>query len=431
MEKEETFFEIWDSFLYKYNLYYRNLSDKGRLRFVKRVESIYNNIIIIGKDELEINEPIKILVIANLVQLTFGMKHFWLYGYEYIYLYPDAFFIESTGETVSGSTFDDKIISMSWRDFALDHLKQKDSKNISFSQFALALVRTVYNGKKCDISFSSYLDIWFEIISRESRNKIKNDEKNVPEINYDELPETFAKCTELFFEKPELFKKEMPTSYAHFCLLLNQNPLNITEDYQYDRVHLNKGNLIEKLPEYISKNYKYKTWHWSYNLCFFGFAACPMIIYQFVDQLLVSVNQIYMTILAFGLVIPIVFYSSLKKMGLYKSWIFLLLNSLIGIAPCIITAYLLVNSLYGYEFSKKITRHKIAGYYKNYEDKNEFGDPTTFVLSDNYLIDNPRARTFDQFEYKPLKIPTLFNRVEYETRNGLLGLPILIRRKLY
>ncbi len=429
--KEDSFFELWDKFLYDYNLYYRNLSDKGRVRFVKRVESIYDNTKIVGREGLEINEPIKILVVANLVQLTFGLKHFWLYGYEYIYIYPDAFFIESTGQTVKGSTYNDKIISLSWRDFALDHLRQKDGQNISFAQYALALVRTVYNGKNYDLSFGSYLDVWFDIINKESIVKIDPTGQPEKEPDSEELPSTFARCAELFFEKPELFRKELPTSYAHFCLLLNQDPLNITDDYKYDRNRLNKANLKEMLPEFISKNYKYKTWHWSFNLCFFGFAACPMIIYLLRDSLLVSVNQIAMTILAFGLVISIVFFPHLKKIGLYKNWILLLLNSLIGIAPCLITGYLLINSFYGYEFTTKVTRHKIASYYQDVEGKNQFGNPTTFNFSDDYLIDNPRARTFEQFEQRPLHIPTLFNGVEYETRNGLLGLPILINRKLY
>ncbi len=427
----DTFFNTWDSFLYNYHLYYRNLSQKGKERFMKRVESVLNNTIIIGKEELELNEQIEILVVANLVQLTFGLKQFWLYGYEYIYIYPDEFTIEATGQTVGGSTYNNKIISLSWKNFALDHLRPKDGKNISFAQYALALIRTVLNGKRFDLSFGSYLDTWFDIIKKESANKTDMEAVNNLSNNNDDLAFVFAKCTELFFEKPELFKKELPSSYAHFCLLLNQDPLNAQEDYAYNRNRLNKVTLKEPLPPFITKNYKYKTWHWSYNLAFFGFAICPMILYFLTDNILINTFQIITTIIAIGFVIAIVFYYPLKKAGLYNNPILLTLNSLFGIAPCLITLYLILNSIYGYPSTRQISRHKIASYYQTHSIRYANGISTTFNFSDSFLTDYPKARTFESFEEQTFRVATLFNGAEYEIRTGLLGLPILINRKLY
>jgi len=140
--KNQAFFDLWDSFLNNYHLYYRDLSDKGKKRFVNRVHSIYLNVDILGKEDLEITDEIRVLVISNLVQLTFGLKEFWLYGYDYINLYPEAFMVKSSGEAVAGSTYQTKIISLSWQDFAKDHLQAHSGKNISLAQYAQALVRT-------------------------------------------------------------------------------------------------------------------------------------------------------------------------------------------------------------------------------------------------------------------------------------------------
>ncbi|MBC7383194.1 MAG: zinc-dependent peptidase [Bacteroidia bacterium] len=429
--KPDLFFNTWDPFLYDYHLYYRNLSKEGKLRFISRVKSVYQNAIILGKEGLKINEQIKILILSNLVQLTFGLKQFWLYGYEYIYLYPDSFFDEATGQTVKGSTYNDKIISLSWKDFALDHLRAKDGTNVSFMQYALALVRTVLNGKKFDLSFGSYLDNWFEIIKRETALKSNINKADATMDSNDDLAIVFAKCTEMFFERPEIFKKDLPTSYAHFCLLMNQDPLNITEDYKYERARFNKNNVKELLPFFIPKNYKYKTWHWSYNLPFFGFAICPVILYFLIDKVLVTPFQLIFTIVAIALIISLIFYSNLHKAGLFNNSILFMTNCLIGVAPCTITAYIFINSLYGYAFTSKITRHKIASFYRFETSWSTGGLSTTFNYSDAFLIDYPKARTFDQFDKKFLPVATLFNGVEYEIRNGLLGLPILIQRKLY
>ncbi len=313
----------------------------------------------------------------------------------------------------------------------MDHLMRKQGKNTSFAQYALALVRTVLNGKKFDLGFGSYLDTWYEIIKKESAFKSENDDVDSLAKSNDDLAHVFSKCVELFFEKPETFKKELPASYAHLCLLLNQDPLNITEDYAYNRTRLNKSTLKEPLPPFITKNYKYKTWHWSYNLAFFGFAICPMILYFLIENILITPAQIIITIVAIGIIATFIFYLPLKRVGLYSNPVLLFLNNLIGAAPCLITGYLLINNLYGYPFTAKVTRHKIASYYQTQSSRSSSGISTTFNYSDNFLVDYPKARTFELFDKKTLPVATLFNGVEYEIRNGLLGLPILIDRKLY
>jgi Mlc titration factor MtfA (ptsG expression regulator) len=432
MQKQVAFFQTWNDFLYKYHLYYRNLSEKGKLRFAKRVESVLNNVEIIGKESLEINDEIRILVISNLVELTFGLKEFWLYGYEYISLYPEAFFVKSKGDAVSGSTYQNKIISLSWQDFAMDHLHAKTGKNISLAQYALALVRTVFNGKHYDLKFGSYLDTWFEIIKKECAAKADGTSMQHLNENADDLPIVFSKCVEMFFEKPELFKRDLPNSYAHFCLLLNQNPLNIAEDYAYNREDLNKRNLYEPLPQSIPYNFKYKQWHWTYNFVFFGPTLCPMVLYFLHGALLVQPENIAIFITLAGIFMGIVLYEPLKRMDLfYNRWL-LLANGIFGYSPCLVTFLLVINQIHGYSFSAKESKHKIASFYQKVQTNNQDNPQSiTFNFSDEYLINYPKARTFESFDIPPTNTITLFNGVNYEIRNGLLGIPIITKRELY
>lgn len=430
--KSQLFFETWDSFLDKYHLYYRNLNLEGKKRFVDRVQSIYLNVEIIGKEGLEVNDEIEILVVSNLVQLTFGLKEFWLYGYEYIYLYPEAFFVKTTDQPVAGSTYQTKIIALSWKDFAIDHLHARDGHNISLAQFAQALVRTVINGKKYDLKFGSYLDSWFEIVLRECAAKA--DGKTVQHIgeNQDDVSEVFARCAELFFEKPEVLKKELPTTFAHLCLLLNQDTTNVFENYLYDKERLSKRNVLKDLPSHIHINYKYKNWHWVYNVPFFGLTVCPMVLFFISDNLLIQSKLIIFVILIVGLILGTLPYSYFTGIGLFKNRYLLLAASILGFAPCLVTTFLFVNQLYCYPFSSKISEHRIASFYQEKQYSNQTVSHTyTFVFGDEFLIDYPKARTFHEFKSPPNNPITLYNGVRYDIRNGLIGLPIIYNKETY
>jgi Mlc titration factor MtfA (ptsG expression regulator) len=430
--KSSLFFETWDSFLDKYHLYYRNLDLEGKKRFIDRVQSIYTNVEIIGKEGLEVNEEIEILVVSNLVQLTFGLKEFWLYGYEYIYLYPEAFFIKSADQPVSGSTYQTKIIALSWKDFAIDHLHARDGHNVSLAQYAQALVRTVLNGKKYDLKFGSYLDTWFEIVKRECAAKA--DGKTIQHIgeNQDDVTEVFSRCTELFFEKPDGLKKELPTTFAHLCLLLNQDTTNLAENYQYDKNRLSKRNVLKDLPNFIPINFKYKNWHWVYNIPFFGLTVCPMALYFITDELLIQTKLIVMVIVIVGIILGLLPYSYFKGLGLFKNKLLLLATGIAGFGPCLVTSFLFINQLYTYPFSSKISEHKIATFYQDKHYSNQtVSHSYTFVFSDEFLVDYPNARTFHEFKIKPNNPITIFNGVRYEIRNGLIGLPIIYNKETY
>ena len=47
--------------------------------------------------------------------------------------------------------------------------------------------------------------------------------------------EFFSVCIENFFEVPHKMSKELPTLYYHLCYLLNQNPLNVADNYSFTK----------------------------------------------------------------------------------------------------------------------------------------------------------------------------------------------------
>lgn len=426
------FFETWDPFLYKYHLYYRELSAAGRKRFVERVWSVNGNVDIIGKEGLEITDEIKILVVANLVQLTFGLRDYWLYGYDYIYLYPAAFYQKAIEEPVQGSTYQTKIIALSWHDVAFDHLHAHSGKNVSLAQFALGLVQTVKNGKSYDLNFGSYFDTWFEVMMEECKIKSEGPSATHLSENQEDQAYVFSRAMELFFEKPEVFQKELPASYAHLCLLMGQDPLNDKDDYRYDRSRLSVGTLPHPLPHRIPVNYRYKSWHWVYNIPFFGVSVGPIVLYSVSGHYMMSPMLMAGFTAITGIVIGIALYPYLRSIGLFKTIWMSLANGLLGWGPLLISFLLLFNQSYGYKSTAEISKHSIASFYLQTDFTNHTSEQkVTFVFSDEFLVDYPHLRTFESFEHEPVNPLTLFNGVSYEVRRGLIGIPIIYQKQLY
>ena len=429
---DKLFYNTWSNFLDNYHLYYRNLGQKAKLRFLKRVNSIYHNVEIIGKGGLEVSEDIKILVVSNLVQLTFGLKEYWLYGYDYIHLHPEAFALPKSGELVKGSTYNSKIIALSWQHFAFDHLHPQFGRNVSLAQYALALLRTVFNGKHYDLHFGSYIDTWFDIIKKECELKNSSSEYQRFNENAEDLSYVFSQCVELFFEKPEVLKKDLPTTYAHLCLLLNQDPSNSFEDYGYDNVRLSKNNLIINLPKHISIHYKYKNWHWLYNFSFFGLSLCPLAMYFQIDMLLIQPFELFIFATICSIIISVCLYKPLKNVGIFDNYWIVLLNCFLGYIPVLITVLIIINNLISLPSTSQKSKHEIITYYldESYVNR-ERSNPITFVLQNNFLNEFPNARTFESFDKTPLNNHNFFNGIEYDIRKGCLGIPIIYRRELY
>lgn len=429
---DKQFYDTWSAFLDNYHLYYRNLGQKAKLRFIKRVNSIYHNVDIIGKEGLEISEDIKVLVVSNLVQLTFGLKEYWLYGYEYIHLHPAAFMLPKSGEMVKGSTYNTKIIALSWEHFAFDHLHPQFGRSVSLAQYALALLRTVLNGKHYDLHFGSYIDTWFEIIKKECELKSNSSEYQRFNENAEDLSYVFSQCVELFFERPEVLKKDLPTTYAHLCLLLNQDPSNSFEDCRYDREQLQKSRLISKLPKHVPVHYKYKNWHWIYNFSFFGLTLCPLVMYFQLDKLMIHMSNIVAFASVCSIIMAVFIYKPLKSIGLFDRFWVMFLNCFLGYIPSLITLLISINNLGSLPGTSQKSKHEIITYYvsESYVNR-ERSNPVTFVLRNEYLQEYPHARTFEKFDKTPVKQLNFFNGIEYDIRRGLLGIPIIYSRDLY
>ena len=60
------------------------------------------------------------------------------------------------------------IISLSWIHFEKGILHEQDGNNLGVKELSYALERTVRNGELFDLHFASYLDIWHDLVKKQT-----------------------------------------------------------------------------------------------------------------------------------------------------------------------------------------------------------------------------------------------------------------------
>ncbi|MEO8148870.1 MAG: zinc-dependent peptidase [Bacteroidia bacterium] len=212
--------------------YYTHLSDEGKQRFCNRVKTFMQQKEFEGMEDFEVTDEVRILISAAAVQLTFGLHDYSLEGHHLIRIFPTTFYNTRTGAEYKGLTLQQRLTVLSWEDFEQGYLIDDDNFNLGLHELAHVL-RLSVNTDDFDRHFARYLDDWDEASNAEFERM-----QNHPDVNFlrsyaaTDMSEFFSVCAEYFFEVPEKFSMQLPEIYNHLCMLLNQNPLNIRNDYR-------------------------------------------------------------------------------------------------------------------------------------------------------------------------------------------------------
>lgn len=421
----EDFLKQWGNFLNTYFPYYRNLDNKGQVAFCIKTQALLKRIDIVGMDT-EVDSAKRVLLMASLAQLTFGLKKLGLYNFKEIRLYKGPFHLQKTNSFYEGITYSTKFISLSWTHYEYGIINQTDGVNLGIYHLAEALKNTVNNGIFFDTHFASYIDEWTEQVEY----ALKHNSKLNTLIGSVDVEKMFPRVAEVFFEKPFELKEISADTYAHTCALLNQNPLNITEDYAYSFETLNRLKLITSLPAKIRKIYRHHQWHWSYNLTLIMPAAAPICFFFTLSDALITNLTFGLTYFTLSIVLLIALYKFNKKSELYSNKAWLYLFCLLGLTPILlIISLLLNNNIIVGETHKSV--HKIADYTYIVQRSKKGTYTSTGVrlfYDDDFLNDYYRAREFDYDE-----LPTkTFNHysTEYKIAKGILGIDVVLSKKL-
>lgn len=211
--------------------YYKNLSTNGKAKFINRLKYFITTKKFIGREGLTITEETKILISASAIQLTFGLEKFALSYFHTIFIYPSIFYSKLLRRELKGATFGGGVISLSWKDFQKGYEIPDDRYNLGLHEMAHALKIDALKGDHFDNHFALYLTEWLHAGENELSNMHKGVKSFLRAYGGKNEHEFFAVCIEHFFEVPLTFKEILPDIFKHLCILLNQNPINITKDY--------------------------------------------------------------------------------------------------------------------------------------------------------------------------------------------------------
>ncbi len=426
----DLFKEAWFPFLNTYFPYFQQLNNEGKENFKTRLIQNLKDLEIIGKEGLELNDEMRILLCASLTQLTFGFKLQGLRGYKGLHIYPRAFYSKYYNGLIESVSYKENIIALSWIDYEKGILNNSDGKDLGLAEFSNALLQTVKNGERFELSFASYLDRWMEVVSQCEQIDDFFDFIHADKHGY-KVDIIFPKSIVMFFEKSYEFKNRFHSIYAHMCVLMNQNPLNITANYSYNSDSFKTLKLSTPLPKKIEVKYQNLNWHWSYNLLFVSLFGFPFIAPYFVASYhVINFPELFIYCIATGLAATLFTRKLNRKYLLFSTDTRLLLYNLFVAGPLLFTLLLLINDTI--TFSSTKDSHAISSMRKIYEGggrrRASFVTDLEFEYKDNYLANYPFARRVSETNADLSKI--FESTINYEIKTGCLGFKYISKKEI-
>ena len=205
-------------------LFYGRLSKKEKGYFEHRVACFIEDKTFIGRDELRIDDQVKVLISATAIMLTFGFRDFYIGLIDKIFVYPKSFYSKTNDDYHKGE-FNPKLKSLvlSWEDFIHGYNIGDDNLNLGIHEFAHAI--HLNSLKERDVSSTIFKDSFKELTEILSNSKPMRDKliasRYFREYAYTNQFEFLAVLIEYFFETPVEFKTQFPSIYLKVKQMLN------------------------------------------------------------------------------------------------------------------------------------------------------------------------------------------------------------------
>ncbi|MBI2968770.1 MAG: zinc-dependent peptidase [Bacteroidetes bacterium] len=402
------------SFLSAYP-YYHHLSGQGKDKFTRRVSNFIFNKEFIGANGMIVTDEMKIKIAASAVQLTFGLEKFLIAYFSTIIVYPDSFYSRMAGGEVKGATTLSGKILISWKDFMEGYNDPADRYNLGLHEMAHALKIEFLHGSDSDEKFSFFLEKWINTGIKEFEKIRGGNSSFIRSYGGKNIHEFFAVCIEHFFEWSSEFNKRLPELYQHLCLLLNQNPLNTTEDYSLSKAEITHRNKILSVGLNV-----FTSMNWPYTVILTGiFAGWPALIYFMSIVYAEPEELLYRAI--FILALGFLVHAALLKKGIGYLRIFLF-YSFFGFLPVILSVCLALNQFIVIEDKMEET-YRLTGKHTVARDKKNF---IVFLENGQYLNDENLRKV--NTGYKDLIKKG--NCLKITFRKGIFGLKYFFQKEI-
>ncbi|WP_400076742.1 zinc-dependent peptidase [Winogradskyella sp. R77965] len=206
--------------------FYNRLSDKERIYFQHRLAKLLDNTEFVGRNQLKIDDHMKILILGTLVMITFGFRNYRIGLVNKILLYPQAFY-SNTNQNLHKGEFNPsyKAIVLSWEDVLLGYSIDNDNFNLAIHEIihALHLDCLKNKGFRAAIFLNGFTDIVNFLEGNEAYRKRLIESEYFRDYAYINQYEFLSVIIETFIETPKEFRGQFPELYSYVKTMLNFN----------------------------------------------------------------------------------------------------------------------------------------------------------------------------------------------------------------
>jgi len=204
-------------------LFYQKLSPKYRRQFRHRVATFIEGKKFIGRQGLEVNERMQVLIAAVGCMLSFGRKNYHYSLIEFILIYPDRFY-SSVNDNYHRGEFNpkEKALVLSWKHFEQGFNIDNQKLNVGLQEFVHAM--QLEARQRTDIDSSRFERQFQKILRSLTDSEVKDrlDRSSYfKEFSFSNQYEFMAVLAEYFIEAPADFKANFPEIYSHTRTLFN------------------------------------------------------------------------------------------------------------------------------------------------------------------------------------------------------------------
>ncbi len=220
--------QLYKDILGKYSRYYRTLSATDKNKFERKVCNFLYSKRFIPRNMEDVSIEARVLIAASAVQLTFGLPNIYLQHFDKILVYPNEYYSSITRQYHKGEVNPRfGIIVLSWNNLAANYAGSNRSLNLALHEMAhaLRLENIIRRGKHkfFDENLVRKLDDYAVKVCTDLES-YSNIFRPYACTNSHEF---FSVAIENFFERSEVFKKQIPELYSILTRLLGQDPLKL------------------------------------------------------------------------------------------------------------------------------------------------------------------------------------------------------------
>lgn len=221
--------QSYKDILQKYSRYYQTLHPHDKGRFERKVCNFLYSKRFIPRNMPEVTIEAKVLIAASAVQLTFGLPNIYLQHFDKILLYPTAYYSSITKKYHKGEVNPRfGIIVLSWNHFA-DGYVNAGAVNLGLHEMAHALrLENIIRNEEYRF-FDERLIKGFDDFARSICRDLQTHANFFRPYACTDEHEFFSVAIENFFERSELFKRQIPDLYVILTRLLGQDPLKLKQ----------------------------------------------------------------------------------------------------------------------------------------------------------------------------------------------------------